>query len=118
MAKKKRKKHNITIPPKGPQSEQFLKKRKKRKLNMKFGLSRTALKDLGYKYQLGTFQKILFVASICLGMIPFWFVLEKKEYAQSRLRSFRVFFLNLCLWVLFVLLIVFWSDIMKRWSSL
>ena len=117
MAKKKKKKHDIKIPPKGPQSEQYLKKRKK-KLNIKLGLNPESMKDLGYKYKLGKIQKVLFVTSICLGMMPFWFILERKEYAQSLWRSARAFLFNLSLWVLIVLLIVFWKDISGSWNSL
>lgn len=117
MAKKKKKKHNIEIPPRGPQSKTYLKKRKK-KFNITFGLSPSALKELGYRYKLSRFHKILFVVSICAGMIPFWFILEKKEYAQSRWRAVRAFMLNLFLWIMIVLVVIFWHHIAENWNSL
>jgi len=107
--KKKKKKHKLVIPPRGPQSETYARRRKK--FRVPVGLSDEALKELGYKYPLGRLQKVLFVLSICLCMLPFWFILEKKDYAERAWPALRAFGLHLFLWFLLASLLMGWDVV-------
>ena len=110
MAKKKKKKKHIIAPkPKGPQSEKYKKSRKK--VRLKLGLNDEALYELGYRYRLSKYHKGLFVASICLLLVPFWFMLENKKYATSKFHATRAFVLLLFLMCLILTLIFFWKRI-------
>jgi hypothetical protein len=115
--KKKKKKHIIQPVAKGPQSKQYVKKRGK-KFKLKFGLSDEALVSLGYQYTFDLFHKILFVASICLLMLPFWFMLEKKEYATRKWPAVRGFLLHLLLYGLILTLFLGWKYFYNEWKSL
>lgn len=66
---------------------------------MKFGLNDQAMAELGYTYPLGKLQKVLFVISICMALIPFWFLLEKKRFAQGTVASLLAFMLNIIVWI-------------------
>ncbi|MFH1707806.1 MAG: hypothetical protein ABIF71_07800 [Planctomycetota bacterium] len=93
-----RKKHPAYIPPpKGPQSDLFRKSRG-RKFRLKWGLSDNALAVLGFKHPLGRVQKVLFVISVCMAMVPFWFALERKRFARSVPAAVIAFTLNLAAW--------------------
>lgn len=101
MVKKKKKKK------KKKTNDRYIAKQKRtKKFKIELGLSDEALFKLGYRHKFGKLQKVLFVMSIFLLFMPYWFLLEKRRYAQKAVPALIAFFLHgavlaLILWLIF-----------------
>jgi hypothetical protein len=97
MSKHHKSRPELTPRPKGPQSDLFRKSRR-RGFRLNWGLSDASLAVLGFRHPMGRVQKVLFVISVCLAMVPFWFAVERKRFARSVPAAVIAFSLTLAAW--------------------